>query len=696
MEFKYAPGLPGYGTQGIDGSNGLLGMAIYYSDFDGTTDATQITARLNENKILFSVDEQIPGFPERTYQNGDMFVDKNGRVYEIDDSVEGFTSTGSRLNTSTIFVEGTDTEASPIYTRYSNAFGTEKFLVDNVYASGTVNNYALAPESADGLYGIGAVDYGQIKYVDNSIGNYHPYTIWSNTNDVLSPEKAIALVKEDLNDIWHLGNLDGGANVRAVDLKLDFENVEVGDVRMNNGGYLIVGEPAGTAINPATTGILTKSLDVSIFWPAGDPLIKITNKSTSSAADAALLFSIPGDDYTMGIDNTDDNFKICYGTALADTLIAYEHHYSGTNWARYNKFYDNLEIEVLRDDNTGANDPMLILDANAQGGTPADGSVHTSMVFMGPARQFTLGLNGNTANDAINLYSGTSLPTSVSDTNHAKTLFAADPFRLTAAIGLNSLLSNNAKFHVFGRQEDNPSAGGTTGFSYGLSVKNAWPTTTPSNSARGIQVRSGQEAAELSTDNIILHAATSDGVETGYLRNTSGGGFALTSTSDRRRKIGIEDASVNALNILNNLSVREFWWRGFTDTSVNDSSVGNKIIGYIAQEANEVYPYMATYNEDDDVWGTSVEHLIPILHKAILEQQSQISLLSGIDSSTLNDILLLDNDVSTLTNELQVQNDYIEALEDDVDILLEDVSTMTSTIASLITRIEALEDASTG
>ncbi len=190
-KFQYAPGLPGYGTQGADGSNGLIGLSMYFCEYDGETQVVAIQSKIVNNEILSpTVVQNIPGYPSRTYLIGDMFVDLNGKVYEIiSQSTGNYIYTNSRLNTSTIFTEGPKTNISSVeYTRYSNSFGTDKFLVDSVYTATPVINYAQSPDVADGIYGIGATDFGRIDYVDNSINNYEPFCIWTNTTDVNKPE----------------------------------------------------------------------------------------------------------------------------------------------------------------------------------------------------------------------------------------------------------------------------------------------------------------------------------------------------------------------------------------------------------------------------------------------------------------------------------------------------------------------------
>ena len=83
--FQYAPGQPGYGTRGKDGSTGLVGLATYFSSYDGDADTINIKAKIVANKILFdSIDQLLPGYPARTYQTGDVFIDVNGVVFMID------------------------------------------------------------------------------------------------------------------------------------------------------------------------------------------------------------------------------------------------------------------------------------------------------------------------------------------------------------------------------------------------------------------------------------------------------------------------------------------------------------------------------------------------------------------------------------------------------------------------------------
>lgn len=227
-KFQYAPGLPGYGTRGVDGSTGLTGLATYFSAYDGTTDSITIKSKIIANKILFPTDELLPGYPERIYLTGDQFIDKNGRVFRIDfTEVDLYVSTGMQLNTSGFFEIGPDTDVTPVYQRYSNAYTTSKFLIDIVYATNPPGNYAINPSPTETIYGVGATDFAQVKYVNRQIGDYHPFTVFTNTNNATQPERAIAITKREGFDEWHIGNRDITDTVRDVSLYLDFKDVYV-------------------------------------------------------------------------------------------------------------------------------------------------------------------------------------------------------------------------------------------------------------------------------------------------------------------------------------------------------------------------------------------------------------------------------------------------------------------------------------
>jgi hypothetical protein len=236
MNFKYSPGLPGYGTKGTDGSTGLLGLSLYFCGYDSTADSVTIKSKIINNKILLSDDELIPGYPERTYQNGDEFIDENGKVCVIDFAQDSkYRITSQKLNTTGLFVPIIDTVQTPVYTRYSNAYDTDKYLIDSVYANTPPGNYVANPSITETIYGIGAIDFAKVNFVNKAVASYHPYEVFINSVSTTQPEKAIAIVKEDVADNWHFGNKDSLGNIRNVNLYLDFAKVNINS--LSNSDY---------------------------------------------------------------------------------------------------------------------------------------------------------------------------------------------------------------------------------------------------------------------------------------------------------------------------------------------------------------------------------------------------------------------------------------------------------------------------
>lgn len=236
--FKYAAGLPGYGTRGVDGSSGLSGLATYFTSYDGTSDRTIIKSKISNNKILFPTDSYLAGYPNRVYQVGDIIIDKNGKVYEITAvGVGADTSyTESQLNTSGLFIPG----ATPSgINRYSNDYLTENYQVDSVMANRTTlpSDYSLYPSE---IYGIPAYNYGKINYSNYSIpgSDYNPFQVYTSGE---GDSDSIAIIKDysDEGNVFRIGNLDASGVVRNVNLIFDVSN-------------LIVSKDAGAEINHYT------------------------------------------------------------------------------------------------------------------------------------------------------------------------------------------------------------------------------------------------------------------------------------------------------------------------------------------------------------------------------------------------------------------------------------------------------------
>jgi hypothetical protein len=228
-KFKYAPGLPGYGTQGVDGSNGLTGLSFYFSDLDGTGNNININTKIVNNKLLYSnVDDFLPGYPTRIYQHGDLFVDKNSVIYEIipegDNGPSGFTyylATGYLLNISGYFSLTNSLNTGGDYKRVINTVdpvSNVKYLIDNIYPAVPGINYTLYPNT---IYKNKPIDFAQIKFVDVELNSRNPFMVFTagvNNNNSFA-------ISRDLNNTFRIGNLDTNNILRDVSLALDFKNV---------------------------------------------------------------------------------------------------------------------------------------------------------------------------------------------------------------------------------------------------------------------------------------------------------------------------------------------------------------------------------------------------------------------------------------------------------------------------------------
>lgn len=225
-KFTYSPGMVGYGTRGVDGSIGLAGIATYFSAYDGNSDSVTIKSKITANKELFSTEDFLPGYPFRVYNNGDIFIDKNARIFQIDFNETNFyKDTGIFLNTSGFFIQGPTQTSAPEFIRYSNAFETDKFLMDTVYTN-NVGNYTQYPTS---IYDNSPLYFANVKYIGSDIvgglSGYYPFQIWT----IGSPinDNAIALVREQNSNVWRFGNYDSGSVRTDASLYLDFPDVYV-------------------------------------------------------------------------------------------------------------------------------------------------------------------------------------------------------------------------------------------------------------------------------------------------------------------------------------------------------------------------------------------------------------------------------------------------------------------------------------
>lgn len=240
-KFKYAPGMPGYGSKGTDGSTGLSGLAIYVTDYDATSvlGINKLSERIWNNQSLFVGDPApyIYGYDEgRRYQTGDMFVDITAAVFEIslDDNPPWNVTTIQFGGGDTIFTShGEVFIGGKSYIRYANVAPaeTQAKLVDT-YISPTVTDY-INEKGPLKNYNIPRAEFGNIYFNDIGVtGSYNAFNLWTSSEDptgVADDEKAISLVRNTTNNNWRFGNTDNTGTIRSSNptLSLDFSKVGI-------------------------------------------------------------------------------------------------------------------------------------------------------------------------------------------------------------------------------------------------------------------------------------------------------------------------------------------------------------------------------------------------------------------------------------------------------------------------------------
>ncbi|EDP69755.1 hypothetical protein FBALC1_09497 [Flavobacteriales bacterium ALC-1] len=135
-------------------------------------------------------------------------------------------------------------------------------------------------------------------------------------------------------------------------------------------------------------------------------------------------------------------------------------------------------------------------------------------------------------------------------------------------------------------------------------------------------------AANLGIDSNEIQARNAGLASNLYLQQNGGDvyvGNAIVHSSDRRLKRDIKDISYGLDEVLK-LRPTEYFWKGKTQN--------HKSLGLIAQEVNDIIKNVVTYNEEQDKYGVSYTELIPVLIKAIQEQNKIIEAQS-LDNNNL-------------------------------------------------------------
>lgn len=218
-KFKYAPGIPGLGSKGKDGSIGLTGLNMLFTDLDPVNSETIITNKITNNQVLWSTSSSsLPG--SRIYQTGDLFIDVIGKVYEINLSLtKKFEYKNIYLNSAEFFTNYTG-EETLLRERKANTYSS--YMIDNINTLTPVD-YTLYPEK---IYNIEPVNFTTIQYSDVDFESFNPFTLF--IGDGGTDNDAIAIVRDVNSNTFHIGNLDDDkVTPRDVDLTFDVKSLKV-------------------------------------------------------------------------------------------------------------------------------------------------------------------------------------------------------------------------------------------------------------------------------------------------------------------------------------------------------------------------------------------------------------------------------------------------------------------------------------
>ena len=235
MKFQYSPGLIGYGPKGADGSSGLSGLALYFTDYDPVFNLISIENAIENNYVLLSgapPGTKLPG--GRVYVTGDLFVDPQGSVYEIDAEIDEFIKKGA-LNKNAYFnTNGVTTNG---FTRWFNIYDASiRYIIDNNLS--LHNNYNVSPSR---IYGIELKDFTRIEHTDvNSLIN--AFSIYSTgVYSGIDDRMALAIVRDASG--FRIGNIDG--LIRDTNLTLD---VSLLQQKKEDGNKFSLNTPSGTIL----------------------------------------------------------------------------------------------------------------------------------------------------------------------------------------------------------------------------------------------------------------------------------------------------------------------------------------------------------------------------------------------------------------------------------------------------------------
>ena len=275
MNFEYSSGLFGYGIKGADGSEGLSGMSLYFTDYDPYSDFVIIANAINNNETLISSvpsGTKLPG--GRSYINGDLFVDARGQIWEINNTTKRYSITPGKLLAGNYFITDGAITTNGFY-RYWNSDASVKYIIDSVHSKTAKPNYTSLPNE---IYGVLPKNFVRIEYCDviNSLRN--AFTVYSaGETEFEDDHKSFAIVRELSGNTFRIGNINESNSVRQSNICFDVSSLKKNSVLID------VNTPTGEILS--NSEIKSNSLFTNIFNPAPNSFI-----ASSSTTDASIAW----------------------------------------------------------------------------------------------------------------------------------------------------------------------------------------------------------------------------------------------------------------------------------------------------------------------------------------------------------------------------------------------------------------------
>ena len=136
----------------------------------------------------------------------------------------------------------------------------------------------------------------------------------------------------------------------------------------------------------------------------------------------------------------------------------------------------------------------------------------------------------------------------------------------------------------------------------------------------GIKISCGSDSQSSGTHYFLRGWTGNSLSEEGGLSNVSGT-FGVYQGSDRRLKTDIVQSKLDAVDILTRLRVCDY------KRIFNDGSLSKAQTGWIAQDAEKIYPAMHMYIKDTDFHTIRPTELLPVLHLGWQNHESRIDYL---------------------------------------------------------------------